>query len=210
MLKIPFEENRGNTCALSCYAMTARYFFPEITFEEVAKISSWHRGYVIWGFRFWLWIMDKGIKITDYDLIDLEGWAERGAESLKKEMAKEEYDFIIKNTYQIDSYSEEIKKVLAHPNFTFKRQRPTWNDLQQAFNRGAVCEVVLDSVALDGKKGKIELHRVEILDITKKDVVFHDPRTSKPMPRRKESIKLFKKAWLDSLDGPELCVYEKA
>jgi len=25
MLNIPFEKNRGNTCALSCYTMTARY-----------------------------------------------------------------------------------------------------------------------------------------------------------------------------------------
>ncbi len=41
MLDIPFKKNRGRACALSCYAMTARYFFPEITFKEVAKISDY-------------------------------------------------------------------------------------------------------------------------------------------------------------------------
>ncbi len=209
MLDIPFEKNRGKACALSCYTMTARYFFPEVTFEEMAKISDWKKGYVIWGFKFWLWIMDKGIKITEYDLIDLEKWAEEGIESLKDDISKEEYDFLVKHTWQIDSYSDDIKKVLAHPNFIFKRQRPTWNDLQEAFDRGAVCEVVLDPVTLDKKNGIIELHRVVVLDIKNNKITFHDPRTNKPRPARVESIELFKKAWLEALVEPELCVYEK-
>ena len=203
MLNIPYEKNRGSTCALSCYTMTAKYFFPEVTFEQLAKISDWKKGYVIWGFKFWLWIMNRGIKITEYDLINLEKWAKSGIESLKDEMAKEEYKFIMKNTYQIDSYSKDIKKVLAHQNFIFKRKKPTWDDLQQALERGAVCEVVLDSVTLDGKNGKIGLHRVVVLDINDKEIIFHDPRTNKSMPKRKEDVKLFKKAWLDALESPE-------
>ena len=80
--------------------------------------------------------------------------------------------------------------------------------MQQAFERGAVCEVVLDAVTLDNKKGKIALHRAVVLGMNDREVTFHDPRTNKPRPKRKENIKLFKKAWLDALESPELCVYE--
>lgn len=207
MLNIPYEKNPGNACALACYTMTARYFFPQVTFKQIAKISDWSPGYVIWGFKFWLWIMEKGIKITEYDLIDLAIWADGGIKVLKNTISKKEYEFITTKTKNIDSYSEDIKKILAHPNFTFKKQRPTWNNLVNAFNKGSACEVVLDSKTLDKKEG-FSLHRVEIIDINNKYIVFHDPR-KKPMPARKESIKLFKKAWLEKLKGPELCIYEK-
>ena len=130
-------------------------------------------------------------------------------ESLKNEMAEQEYNFIIKNTWQIDSYANDIKKVLEHPNFTFKRERPCWNDLQRAFEEGTVCEVVLDAVTLDEQDGDIVLHRVVILDINDREIIFHDPRTNKSMPIRKEHIELFKKAWLSVLDSPELCIYKK-
>ncbi len=81
--------------------------------------------------------------------------------------------------------------------------------MQEAFDRGAVCEVVLDSVTLDGEEGEISLHRVVVLGIKKDKIIFHDPRTNKPRPARVESIELFKKAWLEALSEPELCVYEK-
>lgn len=127
------------------------------------------------------------------------------------EVAEDEYKFILNNTWQIDSYSEDIKKVLAHPNFIFKRERPTLQNLKDAFQRGAVCEVVLDSLILDEqeKPNKISLHRVVILDITDKEITFHDPRTNNPRPKRKENIELFTKAWLERLTVPELCIYEK-
>ncbi|MBT4277844.1 hypothetical protein HOD96_03820 [Candidatus Falkowbacteria bacterium] len=209
MLDIPYEKNRGESCALSCYTMTARYFFSESTFEQIAEISDWKQGYAVWGFKFWLWIMDKGIKITEYDLIDLLSWSENGIEGLKNSISKKEYNFIVEHTYNIDSYSDDIKKVLTHPNFTFKKQRPNWEDLVSAFNDGAVCEVVLDSVTLDKKENDFSLHRIVVLDITNKYIIFHDPRTKKSMPKRKEKIELFKKAWLEKLQGPELCIYQK-
>jgi hypothetical protein len=211
MLDIPFEKNRGNACALSSYAMVGRSFFPEITFKQIAEISDWHKGYLVWGFRFWLWIMDKGIKITNYDLIDLNAWAKNGIDILGEGISKEELEIYKNKTYKVEEYSEVIKKVLAHSNFIFKRERPTWEDLEKAFQRGAVCEVVLDCLTLDEqeKSDKISLHRVIVLDITDKEIVFHDPRTNKPRPKRKESIELFKKAWLERLNGPELCIYER-
>ncbi len=211
MLNIPFEENRGNACALSCYTMTARYFFPEITFEQVAKISDWRKDYLVWGFKFWLWIMDRGIKIINYDLIDLESWAEKGIDTLGDSISKEELKIYKDKTYKSENYAETIKKVLAHPNFIFKRKKPTFQNLKDSFQRGAVCEVILDCLTLDkqGDVNKISLHRVVILDITDKEITFHDPRTNNPRPKRRENIKLFKKAWLERLDGPELCIYKR-
>ena len=47
-----------------------------------------------------------------------------------------------------------------------------------------------------------------ILDVNDEKVVFHDPR-EKPRPARKESVGLFKKAWLEVVSEPELCVYRK-
>lgn len=206
MLDIPYEKNPGSACALCCYSMTARYFFPEMTFQEIAEISGWRPGYVVWGFKFWKWIMDKGIKITDYDLIDIKKWAEQGIEGLRQSISKKEFDFLMANTKDIEEYSEDIKEILRHPNFTYKRQKSDWNDLIKAYNNGAVCEVVLNSQALDGKDG-FSLHRVVVLEINDRDIIFHDPR-KKPRPARKESIDLFQKAWLAG-EGAELCIYEK-
>lgn len=208
MLNIPFENNPGKACALACHAMTARHFFPDATFEKVAQISDWQRGYVVWAFKFWLWIIQKGVKVIDYDLLDLSLWAEQGIEGLKGSISENEYNFIVNNTKEINSYSKDIKKVINHPNFTFKKQRPTWQDLVNAFREGAVCEVVLDSKTLNGKEG-FALHRVVVLDINDENITFHDPSKKNPRPARIESIDLFKKAWLDSLEGPELCIYKK-
>ncbi len=208
MLDIPFENNPGKACALACYTMTARHFFSDATFEKIAQISDWHPGYVVWGFKFWHWMLEKGIKITEYDLLDLSLWAKQGMEGLKGSISENEYNFITNKTKDINSYSEDIKKVLAHPNFIFKRQRPTWEDLIEAFQDGAVCEVVLDSKTLNQQKG-FALHRVVVLGVDEESITFHDPSKKNPRPARKESIDLFKKAWLDSLEGPELCIYKK-
>jgi hypothetical protein len=109
MLNIPYEKNQGNACALACYTMTARYFFTESSFEQIAKISDWKPGFVIWPYKFWLWLLDKGIKITDFDLIDAEAWANDGLEGLRKSISAKEYEFYLANTKDIDSYSEDIK-----------------------------------------------------------------------------------------------------
>jgi hypothetical protein len=42
MKKVPYEGNRGNSYALSCYVMAAQYLWPDknITFEQFAKIAN--------------------------------------------------------------------------------------------------------------------------------------------------------------------------
>jgi len=208
MLKIPYEKNPGNACALACYTMTSRYFFPEVTFKQIANISNWSSGYIVWAFKFWLWIMNKGIKIINYDIINLQNWAENGVDGLGENISKKELRYYIKNTKNINMYSNDIKKILAHPNFMHKQKLPTWDNLLAAYKGGAVCEVTLNSNFLDQKDG-FDVHRVIIIDIEKNNIFFHDPRKNKILPKRKESIELFKKAWLDKMEGTELCIYNK-
>jgi hypothetical protein len=207
MLKIPYFKNQGNACALACYAMVAKYFFPETTFNEIAKISDWEPGYVVWGLKFWYWLMEKGIKIENYDLIDYEAWAKEGLVGLRKSISKKEFEYYQKNSKDLAGLSKYILKVINHKNFIYHRQKPSFNDLIKAFQEGAVCEVVLNSASLDKEKG-LFLHRVVIVDINGKSITFHDPR-EKPRPARKESLELFKKAWLEDLSEPELCIYRK-
>ena len=187
--------------------MTARFFFSDSTFKQIAEISNWTPGYVVWAFKFWLWIMDKGIMVEVYDVIDYEAWASKGIEGLKKAIPKKEYDFYVKNTKDIESLSSDIKKVLEHPNYQYSKRKPTIDDLRKAFSSGAVCEIVLDSVALDRKEG-FGLHRIVVVDIDDKYITFHDPRKDVALPHRKETIEHFKYAWLDKVDAPELCIYK--
>ena len=184
MLDIPYEKNRGLACALACYTMTARYYFPEATWEQIAKISNWEPGYVVWSFRFWKWIMDKGIKITDYDMIDFRSWADEGLEGLRKSVSEKEFEFYKTKTKDIESYSEDIKKVLEHENFIHKKEVPTFKALEEAFEDGCVCEVMLDSCALDQIDG-FSLHRVVVLDIDDNNIVFHDPKDKQITTKKK-------------------------
>ncbi|MCJ7804892.1 hypothetical protein MUP35_04145 [Patescibacteria group bacterium] len=207
MLKIPYFKNRGKACALACYAMVAKYFFPGTTFSQIAKISQWEPGYVIWGFKFWHWIMEKGIKIDDYDLIDYEAWAKEGIEGLKKSVPKKFFEDYQKNSKDLAGLSKDIPKVINHKNFNYHRQKPTFKDLLKAFRQGAVCEVTLNSATLEGIND-FWPHRVVILDIDDKNITFHDPG-KKSRPARKESLELFKKAWLKDMSEPELCIYRK-
>ncbi len=204
MLNIPYESNPGNACALACYTMVARWYFPDITFEEMGEICDYEPGYVIWPFKFWLWIMGKGIRITDYDVIDYHAWSNLGTEGLKQSISDKEFNFIKKNTKSLDAYPEVIKQVLAHKRFSYIQKKPRLEHVEEAFANGAVCEVVLDSHTLDRMEG-FALHRVVVVDVTKDEIVFHDPRKT-PQPARRESKEHFVKAWVQA---PELCVYQK-
>jgi hypothetical protein len=187
--------------------MTAQYFFPDVTFKEMAELSDWTPGYVVWPFKFWKWIMDKDIKIIDYDLIDLNLWAKEGLSGFKKSISEKEFKWMCENSKNIESLHQDIKEVVNHKNFTYPNHLAKFSDLQQSFNKGSVCEVVLDACTLDKEEG-YSPHRVVITDITKDSIVFHDPRIP-PMPNRKELTEHFVKAWLEVEEDPELCVYSK-
>lgn len=205
---VPYVAAPKNACALACYTMVAKYFFPKTTFAQIAKISAWEPGYIVWPFNFWKWIMDKGIVVEDYDLISLQAWASEGCEGLKRTVSEKEFKFYQENTKDLNKLTNSIRKVMRHKNFRYHQKKPTLLDLIIAHRTGGICEVVLDARTLDRKRG-FSLHRVVILNINDKEVIFHDPR-QKPRPARRESIELFKKAWLEAVSDPELCIYRKS
>lgn len=185
--------------------MVAKYFFPEVTFDEIAKISAWQPGYVVWSFKFWLWIMSKGVRIKEYDTLDYELWIRKGVEGLRKSVSEKEFKFYKQNTKDIKTYSKDIARVLKNPKFSFSRRKPMFSDLEENVKDGKICEVVLDSRTLKGKKG-FSLHRVVVLDKNDDSVIFHDPADK---PNVKVGKKLFIKSWLEAVSEPELCIYEK-
>lgn len=211
MLQIPYVQSPDeNACALASYAMVAKYFFPESTLEEIAKVSQWRPGYVVWSFKFWLWIMDKGITVVEHDPLDYGAWAEHGEEGLKESVGEKEFQFYKENTLALETYSEDIKRVLQHENFEHKKQKPTFADLENAYQERAACEVVLNSSTLDGES-EFTLHRVVVLEVTKDTVTVHDPREpdEEALPARKVERSLFEKAWLHDVEESELCVYKQ-
>lgn len=206
MIAIPYvKQPDKNSCALASYTMVAKHFFPETTLEEMAKISDWQPGYVVWAFKFWLWIMARGIKITEYDTLDYRAWAKEGLEGLKRSVPEKELNFYVENTKNLESYSEDIQKVLAHPNFTLIKEKPSFQILEKALNESKVCEVVLDSRSLRGAEG-FSLHRVVVLDVGNNEIEFHDPARD---PNTKVDVERFKHSWLEVLSESELCIYGK-
>jgi len=205
MIEVPYvKQPDPKSCALACYTMVAKYFFPDITFEQLAKISQWQKGYVVWAFKFWLWILDKGILIKEYDTLDYEAWAKDGLASLKNSVSEKEFNYYLENSKDLESYSSDISKVLQHPNFSLVRKNPTFEQLEEAVNGDKVCEVVLDSRTLRDREG-FSLHRVVALAISDDEVTFHDPAYA---PNTKVSKEKFIKAWLEAVSEPELCIYE--
>ncbi len=205
MLNVPYiEQPDQNSCALACYVMVAKYFFPETTFEEIAQVSDWQKGYVIWPFKFWLWLLEKDIKIEDYDLIDAGKWANEGITGLKESVSEKEFDYYIKNTKDIDSYAADIKKVLQNPEFAYHKEKPTLQLLKDAVQSGTICEVVLNAGVLRDTSDFI-LHRVVVLDISDTEIIFHDPALGPNIQADKEK---FENAWLSAVSEPELCIYK--
>ncbi|OGY23080.1 MAG: hypothetical protein A2172_05220 [Candidatus Woykebacteria bacterium RBG_13_40_15] len=206
MLDIPYiKQPDPYSCALASYTTVAKYFFPEATFNQLAKISDWQKGFVVWGFKFWLWVMGRGIKVTKYDTIDYGSWAKDGVEGLKRSVSEKEFNYYVKNTKDIEGYSSDIAKVLNHPNFTLINEKPTFETLERAVSDKKICEVVLDSRTLKGKEG-FSLHRVAVLEVDDTEVIFHDPAYEAYSKATKEK---FIKSWLEAVPEPALCIYER-
>lgn len=187
--------------------MTAKSFFPDITEKEIADICRWEEGYVVWAFPFWLWMMDRGVKVTDYNRLDYPAWAHEGLDGLKKTVGQDSFEFISTWTKNLDAYTDEIRQVFAHPNFNHVARNPILEDLEKELV-GNVCEATLDSKTLNHKEG-FALHRIVMTGIDAEHVYFHDPVNAgdEPCPNRQEKRDHFNTAWQK---GPELCVYRPA
>lgn len=204
MKTVPYQRNPGNACALACYTMAAQYLLPErdVTFEKLAKLADWKKGYVVWGFAVWDWLMDQGIHLIDYDVVDYEAWAKEGVDGLRRSVPEKEFAFYEENTYDLEKESELIDLMYQHPNFTYKKQKPAWSDVLAEVRKSGICDVTLNLRTLNHQDGLV-VHRVVILDINETRVVFHDPNDK---PGRKEPIAHFKSAF-EALGAPELARY---
>lgn len=207
MKDVHYHHNPGNACALACYTMAAQYLLPNenITFEKLGKIADWHPGYVVWGFRAWKWMMDCGLFMINYDIIDYEAWAEDGISGFRKFHNAEELEYYETNTFDLEHESQLVPLMYDHPNFTYVRKQITFDDVIREHNLPGVCDVTLNMSVLYNLEGFVG-HRVILLDITDSHVIFHDPNRDGSGKERKESRELFEKAFYDP-DGRELVRY---
>ena len=207
MKNVPYQGNAGNACALACYTMAAKYLLPDedVTFEKLAEVADWKQGYVVWGFAVWKWLMDRGLHIVDYDTIDYLAWSKNGQDGLKVSVPEKEWEFYKENTFDLKEESKNIILAFNHPNFTYKRRRPTWEDVLREHNLPGVCDVTVNSRRLNHKKG-FSGHRVVLLDITDKEVVFNNPQGDWSGEKRREPLAHFRKVFKD-MEEPELARY---
>ncbi|HTE22307.1 MAG TPA: hypothetical protein VK674_04680 [Candidatus Limnocylindria bacterium] len=207
MKKVPYHDNPGNACALACYTMIAQYLLPkaDITFEQLGKVGGWRKGYVMWEFPIWKWLMDRGVYITDYDAIDYKTWARDGVDALKKSVPQKEFDWYNKNTYDLNEVTGHLQEVLAHNHFTFNQRKPTWEDIVAEYNKPGICDIVLNSKTLNREEG-FAAHRVVLIEITDSEVIFHDPNHDGSGSYRHESNDHFRAAF-EAMESPALARY---
>lgn len=207
MRSVPYHGNPGNACALACYTMVAQYLLPneDETFEHLGKIADWHKGYVVWAYPVWTWLMDKGIHITDHDLSDNDAWAREGIDGLRRSVSAKEFNFYEDNTYDLGVITKQLAAASSHPNFVYKRCYVTWDMIVEESNKSGICDLTLDGRKLNRAEG-FSVHRVVLIDITAKEVIFHDPNKNEDGAYRHESIKHFRSA-IEGLESPELTRY---
>ena len=207
MKQVPYHDNPGNACALACYTMVAQYLLPEfnITFEQLAKIGNWRKGYVVWEFPIWDWLLDHGVYIIDYEPADNEAWVKYGVEGLKDSIPADEFAWYEKNTYDLAAVTKDLQKIIKHPHFTNIHRQPTWQDVVVEHAKSGICDITLNSKLLNHEEG-IAVHRVVLLDITDKEVIFHDPNFDGSGIHRRESIEHFRRS-LESLESRALARY---
>jgi hypothetical protein len=210
MRDVPYHNNPGNACALACYTMIAQYLLPEkaIAFEQLGKIANWRKGYVVWEFPIWKWLMDRGVCISDYDIINYDLWAKEGVKGLKSSIPENEFKWYEENTYDLNEVTEHLQDVLKHPNFTYEQRKLTWDDIVAEYNKPGICDVVLNARTLNNGEG-FAAHRVVLIEITKQEVAFHDPNHDGSGKYRHEPIEHFRKA-VESTESPALARYSLA
>jgi len=209
-LDIPFVSNPGNGCALACYTMAAKHFFPETTFEQIAELSDWKPGYVVWGFRFRNWMLQQGFNVKHIENLDYNQWANEGIDGLRKAVPQHEFEYYMEHTYDLNLCVEQIQKMFSYDNFSFELRRPSWEDVLTSHNNNEVCTLTIDAAILDNKEGCLP-HAIILLNIDaiKNEVTIHDPRGKKnARPHRKETIKQLCRSF-ENHDGAELVTYKK-
>lgn len=208
MKKVPYYGNPNNDwCALACYTMAAQYLLPDegITFEQFKDLGEAKKGYVVWAFPIWKWMMDRGVHITNYDISDMDAWVKNGIGGLQNSLTPKEFEFYQKNTYDLEKVTGQAIVVHKHPNFVAKQAKVTWDMIVDEVNKPGICDLTLNGYTLHRVEG-FSVHRVVLIDITNDEVIFHDPTAASDGAYKHESIEFFKTA-IDGLSGPELTRY---
>jgi hypothetical protein len=210
MQHIPYHPNPGNACALACYTMVGQYLLPDeqITFDQLSATANRREGYVVWEFPIWKWLMDRGVHITDYDVIDYHAWAKDGVSGLQNSVPADEFAWYKTNTYDLNEVTEHIQTAFDHPNFSFHHRKPTWDDVLAEYNKPGICDIVLNSKALNHEDG-FAAHRVVLIEVTDSEVVFHDPNSKGDGAYRREPVAHFRKAF-ETIASPALARYSLA
>ncbi len=211
MKKVPYYSNPNNDwCALACYVMVGQYLLPDagITFGKFKKLADAREGYVVWAFPVWSWLMDHGIIIHDQDVSSNEMWLKDGVDGLRNSVSEKEFAFYEKNTYDLNQVTNELRKTSSHPNFTYTQKHVTWNEIIDSVKQPGICDMTLNGRLLDTGEG-FSVHRVVLIDITDKEVIFHNPNVRGDGAYQRKPIVEFRKA-VESLSGPELCHYSVA
>ncbi len=208
MQKVPFIKQPDDySCALASYTMVGKYFFPELSLQEVVKITNWQKGKIVWPYRFWLYLVQKGVNVADYDLIDIKAWARFGEQGLKNSVLDlKEFEFYKKHSLDLNAEAKVIAELLKEKKFVYQKRRPTFDDLLHALDKKAICEVTLNPYVLRGETGFM-IHRVVVVGYASDKIVFHDPDNKRPQAYKKVDRNVFINAWLNGLDAPELAVY---
>ena len=149
--------------------MVAQHLLPHanITFELLSEVANWRKGYVVWEFPVWKWLMDRGVCIADYDIIDYDAWSKEGPTGLKRSVSPEEFTWYEKNTFDLNEVTKHIQQSLTHSNFTHFRKKPAWDDVVAEYKNPGICDIVLNSRTLNRQEG-FAAHRVVIVEIIKK------------------------------------------
>lgn len=204
---VPYEANPGNACALACYTMVARYLLPDenITFEKLGKIADYRPGYVVWGFAVWQFLMDRGVHISDIDLIDYDAWSREGTNGLARSVPAKEFNYYQEYTYDLEVESKNIQLVFHHQNFEYLRKQAIWSDVETEFRKPGICDLTLNSRVLKRRDG-LAVHRVVLIDISNEYVVFHDPDGGCEGAYRREPLNHFRRSF-EALESAEIARY---
>ena len=208
MLNVPYVKSPSkNACALACHLMVAKTFFPETTLDELKTILRWQDGYVVWAIPFWLWLVKKGISVTDTDTVPYHVWVNQGFEALQNELSADVFTYMKRWTHDAEAYRKDIRELFSIGGFSYKQRVPEIADLREYVARDALCEVTVNSCALNGQAG-FAIHRIVVLQVTNNHIVFHDPVTpeAEGKPNRTETLDHFMRAWPP--DVREVCAYE--
>lgn len=194
---VPFFGNtRDNThCYQATIRMVLKYFLPKknFTWKELERMSAKKEGKWTWPTQMLINLQKMGFDLVVIDEFDFDKFIEKGEKFFFEIWSKEMAEAQIKNS-DIKQERRLFKEYKKH--IEVKKRKATLRDISNLLKKGYLVEAGVNSIALNGKKGYAG-HSVLIYKIDAKNVYLHDPGLP-PLPSRKISRNVFKKAFNDS------------